>query len=90
MSQQELLAQIATLKAENESLKAKKTGGPSCKVTVKGAVSFYGVGRFPVTLYKSQWDKLILNIEMVKAFITENEAKLAVKENKVTSLKVVA
>lgn len=50
------------------------------KVSEKGAVSFYGLGRFPVTLYKEQWDKLLNNVEEIKKFLVENEAKLKKKE----------
>lgn len=91
MTNKELQEQIAFLKAENEELKAKRTSGsgPSCKVTEKGGVSFYGVGRFPVTLYKAQWIKLLAHSDMIAQFIAENDAKLSTKENK-TQLKVVA
>ena len=89
MTNEQLLAQVAALKAENDALKASKTGGPSCKITEKGGVSFYGVGRFPITLYKDQWLKLINHIDMVKTFLATNDAKLSVKPAKVT-LKVAA
>ena len=89
MTNEQLVAAIAALKAENDALKAVKTGGPSCKVTDKGGVSFYGVGRFPVTLYKAQWIKLLGNAEMIKAFLIAHDSELSVKEAKVT-LKVVA
>ena len=52
-------AEIAKLKAENEALKAKKAKGISLKVSDKGALSVYGIGRFPVTLYRSQWLKVL-------------------------------
>ena len=91
MTNEQMLAKIAELTKANEALKAaKKTGhGPSCKVTDKGGVSFYGVGRFPVTLYKEQWLKLLGNTEMIAKFIAENDAKLSVKESKPT-LKIAA
>jgi len=90
-TQAQLQAMIAQLAKENAELKAaKKTSGPSCKVTDKGGVSFYGVGRFPVTLYKEQWIKLINHIDMVKQFIADNEAKLTTKEQSKPNLKVVA
>lgn len=89
MTNEQLVAAIAALKAENDALKAAKTGGPSCKITEKGGVSFYGIGRFPVTLYKDQWIKLLANAEMVKTFLHDNESKLSVKPKKVT-LKVAA
>lgn len=92
MTQEQLIAELLKLKAENEALKASKTGGPSCKVTDKGGVSFYGVGRFPVTLYKKQWLKLINNVEMIQKFLNDNDAKLADKDKETVkpALKVVA
>lgn len=94
MTNKELIEQLNALKAENEALKAKKTSGsgPSCKVTEKGGVSFYGVGRFPVTLYKEQWLKLITNFEMIAKFIADHDAELSIKPAKVVKpdLKIVA
>lgn len=75
-----MAAEIARLKAENESLKSKTGGGAlRCKVSEKGALSIYGLGRFPVTLYKGQWLRLIAFIRQVEEFIKANEATLAVK-----------
>ena len=69
-------------KAEPEKEKAQKakTGDLSFKVSEKGAVSVYGLGRFPVTLYKEQWVRLLNVAEEVKTFIHDNDAKLKVKE----------
>ena len=50
------------------------------KVSEKGAVSIYGMGRFPVTLYKEQWLKLLDMSDEIRAFITANEAKLKARE----------
>jgi hypothetical protein len=50
------------------------------KVSEKGAVSVYGLGRFPVTLYQEQWQKLLAMSEEIKTFIDENKAGLKVKE----------
>lgn len=50
------------------------------KVTDKGGVSMYGLGRFPVTLYASQWDKLIANIDAIRAFVETNRALLSTKD----------
>jgi hypothetical protein len=74
--------QIEKLKAENEALRAKshKAISLSCKVTGKGGVSLYGLGRFPVTLYKSQWDALLAGKEAIGAFIKAHEAELSTKE----------
>lgn len=52
----------------------------SLKVTDKGGVSLYGLGRFPVTLYASQWDKLIANIDTIRAFVDTNRALLSTKD----------
>jgi hypothetical protein len=50
------------------------------KISEKGAVSIYGMGRFPVTLYKEQWLKLLDMSAEIRAFIAENEAQLKTKE----------
>ena len=67
---EDLKAELARLKAENEALKNKKTtgGSLSMKVSEKGALSVYGMGRFPVTLYKEQWLKLLGISEEIKKF----------------------
>jgi hypothetical protein len=82
MSTLTLEQQIAALQAENAALKAKahKTISLSLKVTEKGGVSLYGLGRFPVTLYKSQWDALLAKKDAIVSFLKENEAVLSVKE----------
>ncbi|MFT3712815.1 MAG: hypothetical protein QM817_34620 [Archangium sp.] len=79
-TEEELKAELAKLKAENEALKARTSKGISLKVSEKGAVSVYGMGRFPVTLYKEQWLKLIDMGEDIKRFIAENNDKLKAKE----------
>jgi len=76
----DLLAQIEALKAENAKLKEARNAKISFKVSEKGAVSCYGMGRFPVTLYKGQWERLIEVIPQLQKFIAENASKLAVKE----------
>lgn len=78
-AQQDMAAEIAKLRAENASLKAKDKG-VSLKITDKGGLSMYGLGRFPVTLYKSQWLKLLAQAEVVKAFIEEAGDTLTTKE----------
>ena len=50
------------------------------KVSEKGAVSVYGLGRFPVTLYQEQWHKLLSVSDEIKSFIEENKSSLKVKE----------
>ncbi len=79
MSEQDLAAELERLKAENEALKAKATRGTSIRVSEKGGVSVYGLGRFPVTLYKEQWLKLLAMADEIKAFIAENDARLKTK-----------
>ena len=80
MSEQEdLKAELERLKAENEALKNRGARGISMKVSEKGAVSIYGLGRFPVTLYKEQWAKLLAMAEEIKQFIKENDAQLKAK-----------
>ncbi len=79
-SEQDLRAELERLKAENESLKARTSKGVSLKVSEKGGVSVYGLGRFPVTLYKEQWVKLLDMSDDIRRFIDENAARLKVKE----------
>lgn len=78
----EMKAEIERLKAENEALKKKVPGkqGISLKVSEKGAISVYGMGRFPVTLYMEQWLKLLDMSEDIRTFIKENDGKLKKKE----------
>jgi hypothetical protein len=81
MSEQDLVAELERLKAENEALKQGRRGGPiSMKVSEKGAVSVYGLGKFPVTLYQEQWLKLLALAEEIKSFIAENKSRLKAKE----------
>jgi hypothetical protein len=79
MSEQDLQAELERLKAENEALKAKTTRATSIRVSEKGGVSVYGLGRFPVTLYKEQWLKLLELAEEIRRFIGENDARLKTK-----------
>lgn len=73
-------AELERLRAENAALKAKSNQGGSIRVSERGAVSVYGLGRFPVTLYKEQWAKLLDMAEEIRAFIQEHEAELKTKE----------
>ena len=71
--------ELARLRAENEALKARARKGISLRVSDKGGVSVYGLGRFPVTLYKEQWLKLLDVADEIRAFIRENEPQLKTK-----------
>jgi hypothetical protein len=79
-TEDELRAELEKLKAENEALKARTSKGISLKVSEKGGVSVYGMGRFPITLYKEQWIKLLDMADDLRRFIQENDAKLKAKE----------
>ncbi len=80
MPEEDLRKELEQLRAENEALKAKMSRPTSIRVSEKGAVSVYGLGRFPVTLYKGQWLRLLSMADDIKTFITENESRLKVKE----------
>ena len=82
MADDVLQQELERLRAENATLKARAAKGLSLKVSEKGAVSVYGLGRFPVTLYKEQWAKLLNMAEEIRSFIQENEAQLKTKEDK--------
>jgi hypothetical protein len=79
-TEEELKAEVAKLKAEMEALKARTSKGISLKVSEKGGVSVYGMGRFPITLYKEQWLKLLDMAEDIRRFIADNDGKLKAKE----------
>lgn len=79
MSDEDLRAELARLKAENEALKTQRTRASGLKVSEKGGVSVYGLGRFPVTLYKEQWVKLLDMGDEIRAFIKEHESQLKAK-----------
>jgi hypothetical protein len=80
MSDEDLKAEIERLRAENDSLKNKGTRGVSLKVSEKGGLSLYGMGRFPVTLYKEQWRKILGMANEIEDFIQANDAQLKSKE----------
>jgi len=79
MSDQDLRDELERLRKENESLKSGSAKGLSLKVSQKGAVSVYGMGRFPVTLYKEQWLKLLDMTDQIREFIAANESQLKSK-----------
>jgi hypothetical protein len=79
MSDEDLKAELERLKAENEQLKSQRGRSVSLKVSEKGGVSVYGLGRFPVTLYKEQWTKLLAMADDIRAFLKEHDAELKAK-----------
>ena len=80
MSNQDVQEELERLRAENEALKRRTSRGVSLKVSEKGGVSVYGLGRFPVTLYKEQWSRLLDMADDIRAFIRENDSKLKAKD----------
>jgi len=80
MSNDDATAELERLRAENARLKKTASRGISLKVSEKGGVSVYGLGRFPVTLYKEQWTKLLDLADDIRSFIRDNEQSLKTKE----------
>ncbi len=80
MSDEELKSELERLRNENAALKKGASTGVRMKVSEKGAVSVYGMGRFPVTLYKEQWLKLLDMAADIRTFIAANEAQLKAKD----------
>ena len=76
MSDEDLKAELERLRAENAALKSRAQKAVSLKVSEKGGVSVYGLGRFPVTLYKEQWTRLLDMADEIRAFIREHEPEL--------------
>ena len=79
-SEEDMKAEIERLRAENETLKKPARGQLSLKVSEKGALSVYGMGRFPVTLYREQWEKLLAMSDQIREFILANDQALKKKE----------
>jgi hypothetical protein len=79
MADEDLQERLARLEAENARLKRGASRGVTMKVSEKGGVSVYGLGRFPVTLYKEQWTRLLDMAEEIRAFIRDNDAALKAK-----------
>ena len=81
MADEDVQKELERLRAENEALRAsRRAGALTFKVSEKGGVSVYGLGRFPVTLYQEQWEKLLGMTEELRAFIAANRDQLKRKE----------
>ena len=80
MYDEHLKAELERLRMENEALKKGASSSVRMKVSEKGALSIYGMGRFPVTLYKEQWLKLLDMVDDIRAFIAAHEGELKAKE----------
>ena len=80
MSDEDLKAELERLRSENAALKKGAATGISMKVSEKGGLSVYGMGRFPVTLYKEQWLKLLDMSDDIRTFIAANERQLKTKD----------
>ena len=82
-TQEDLQAELERLRAENEALKAIASNRRSVylKVSDKGAVSLYGLGRFPVTLYVEQWQTILEMAGDIRTFLTANAGKLKRKQD---------
>ena len=83
MAEETVEQKLARLEAENQKLKEqveRKPGQLRLKVSEKGGLSIYGLGRFPVTLYKEQWNRLLEHTEEIKAFLRDNDQQLKAKQ----------
>ncbi|MCM2321885.1 MAG: hypothetical protein NDJ90_01340 [Oligoflexia bacterium] len=80
MSDQNMKEELERLRAENAALKNTKAKGLSLKISEKGGLSVYGLGRFPVTLYKEQWTRLLDMAEEIRSFLKANDSQLKTKE----------
>jgi len=80
MAEDEMKEELERLRAENAALKGRAARGVTFKVSEKGGVSVYGLGRFPVTLYQEQWIKLLDLSDDIRAFIRDHKDKLKTKE----------
>jgi hypothetical protein len=84
MAEETAEQKLARLEAENKALKdqieQRKPGQLRLKISEKGGLSVYGLGRFPVTLYKEQWKRLLEHADEIKRFLQENEQQLKTKQ----------
>lgn len=75
----ELRREMAALKADNERLKKNAQRKLTLKVSEKGALSLYGMGKFPVTLYREQWERLLDHSQEIRDMIEDNKHLLKLK-----------
>lgn len=81
MADDDIEKELQRLREENDRLKRRRSAGELIlRVSEKGGVSVYGLGRFPVTLYQEQWERLLAHVEEIRAFIGENRDRLKKKE----------
>ncbi len=84
MAEETAEEKLARLEAENRALKdqieQRRPGQLRLKISEKGGLSVYGLGRFPVTLYKEQWTRLLDHAQEIKSFLQENEQRLKTKQ----------
>ena len=73
---EEMQAELERLRAENEGLKARKTQERRLQVSQKGAVSLYGIRRFPITFYADEWDIILSMADEVRTFISQHDTEL--------------
>lgn len=77
---EDMQAELERLRAENQALKKTSAKGLSLKISEKGGLSVYGLGRFPVTLYKEQWNRLLDMADEIRSFLKANDSQLKTKE----------
>ncbi|MGH7855230.1 MAG: hypothetical protein ACREP3_17400 [Candidatus Binatia bacterium] len=84
MAEETAEQKLARLEAENRALKEqidqRKPGELRLKISEKGGLSIYGLGRFPVTLYKEQWTRLLDHVDQIKSFLREHDQDLKAKQ----------
>jgi hypothetical protein len=84
MAEETAEERLTRLEAENKALREqieqRKTGQLSLKISEKGGLSVYGLGRFPVTLYKEQWIRLLDYGEEIRKFLQANDRQLKAKQ----------
>ena len=84
MAEETAEQKLARLEAENQALREqveqRKTGQLRLKVGEKGGLSLYGLGRFPVTLYKEQWVRLLDFADEIRSFLKANDQQLKAKQ----------